>query len=62
VKWKDGQTTWLSLKDIKESYPVNVAEHIIEKQLVEEPAFKCWVPFVMSKKDRIVSAVKARIA
>ena len=22
VKWKDGSTTWIALKDMKESYPV----------------------------------------
>jgi hypothetical protein len=26
VEWKDGSTDWLPLKDLKESYPVQVAE------------------------------------
>ena len=27
VQWKDGSTTWVSLKDMKESYPVQVDKY-----------------------------------
>ena len=61
VRWIDGQESWIPLKDIKESYPIDVAEHVMKYGLVEEPAFKWWVPYVIKKRDQIVSAIKARM-
>jgi hypothetical protein len=29
VKWKDGTTTWIPLKDLKETNPVELAEYAI---------------------------------
>ena len=29
VKWKDGSTTWLELKDMKEAYSVQLAEYAV---------------------------------
>jgi hypothetical protein len=43
VKWKDGSTTWIALKDMKESYPVQLAEYSVQARLSEEPAFAWWV-------------------
>jgi Reverse transcriptase (RNA-dependent DNA polymerase) len=60
IKWKDGSTQWVRLADLKESNPVDVAEYAVGNKLVNEPAFKWWVPYVMKKRDRIISAVKTR--
>eukprot|EP00978_Attheya_sp_CCMP212_P030384 scaffold111497_cov63-Attheya_sp.AAC.2 len=30
VQWKDGSTDWIALKDLKESYPVELAEYAIK--------------------------------
>jgi hypothetical protein len=43
VKWKDGSTSWESLKDLKESYPVQVAEFAVNNKLDDKPAFRWWV-------------------
>ena len=37
--WKDGSSTWEAMKDIKEEYPVDLAEFAIQKGIAEEPAF-----------------------
>jgi hypothetical protein len=58
VQWKDGSTTWHKLKDAKDSYPVYVAEYAVENGISEKPAFKWWVPFVLKKRDRIISKMK----
>ena len=47
VEWKDGTSSWVKLKDLKESNPVEVAEYAVANRLVEEPAFKWWVPHVL---------------
>jgi DNA-binding HxlR family transcriptional regulator len=43
VEWKDGSTSWVPLKDLKESNPVELAEYAVANKLVEEPAFTWWV-------------------
>jgi Reverse transcriptase (RNA-dependent DNA polymerase) len=60
VQWNDGSTTWVPLKDIKESHPVEVAEYAVHMKLVSEPAFAWWVPFVIKKRDRLIKAVQSR--
>ncbi len=39
IKWKDGSKTWTSLNDVKESYPIEMAEYVIHARIHEEPAF-----------------------
>ena len=60
VQWKDDSTTWELLKDMKESYPIQVAEFSIKSRVCKEPAFALWVTFVMKKNQRIVSKVKSK--
>jgi hypothetical protein len=58
ILWKDGSTSWERLKNLKASNPVEVAEYAVAKALVDEPAFKWWVPYVIKKRTRIISAIK----
>ena len=39
IQWKDGSSTWNQLKDVKESYPVQLAEYGTENKNTDEPAF-----------------------
>jgi hypothetical protein len=39
VNWKNGSSDWISLADLKESYPVQVAEYAVSNKIVSEPAF-----------------------
>ena len=39
IQWKDGSTTWESLKDVKESYLVQVAQYAHQRKLSDEHAF-----------------------
>ena len=60
VRWKDGSTTWVALKDLKESYPVQLAEYAVSARIAEEPAFAWWVPYTLRKRSRIISKVKSK--
>jgi hypothetical protein len=60
VAWKDGSTDWLKLKDIKDSYPVQVAEYAVTNNIAHEPAFNWWVHDVVRKRNRIISKVKSK--
>ena len=44
VQWKDGSTNWIALKDLNESYPVQVVEYSVGARISMEPAFAWWVP------------------
>ena len=60
VEWKNGSTSWERLADLKESYPIEVAEYSEAQGIADEPAFAWWVPFVLKKRERIIAAVKKR--
>ena len=62
VQWLDSSTSWQSLKDLKESYPLEVAEYAVKQGIENEPAFNWWVTFVLKKQERIIKAVKGRWA
>jgi hypothetical protein len=57
VKWKDSTTLWEQLADLKESYPTKVAEFAISRDIHDEAAFTWWVPYVLAKRNQIISAV-----
>ena len=61
VEWKDGTETWLPLKDMKESYPIQVTEYAETNKLMSESAFAWWTPFTLKKQEQIIGAVKARL-
>jgi hypothetical protein len=60
VAWKGGSSSWIPLKDLKESHPVQVAEYALANKILEEPAFNWWARHVLRKRDRIIRKVKSR--
>ena len=60
VLWKDGTSTWERLVELKESYPIDVAQYATDNGIDGEPAFSSWVPYVTKKKERILVAVNRR--
>ena len=56
IQWKDGDHDIVSLKDIKESYPVQVADYVLKNNLVHYHVFKWWVPYTI--KNAIVLSRK----
>ena len=60
LNWKDGTSTWEKLKDVKESYPIQLAEYAHHTRIAKEPAFAWWVPHVLKKKHHIISKVKSK--
>ncbi|CAJ1933595.1 unnamed protein product [Cylindrotheca closterium] len=57
---KDGSSNWVTLKDMKESFPLEVADYAKLKAIEDEPAFAWWVPHVHKKRDRFISKVKSK--
>ncbi len=54
--------SWEKLSDLKESHPLETAEYAVTMGINREPAFNWWVPHVLRKRDRIISAVAKRSA
>jgi hypothetical protein len=61
-QWRDGSSSWEKLSDLKESHPLETAEYAVTMGIDHEPAFNWWVPHVLRKRDRIISAVAKRSA
>ena len=61
VKWKDGTTSYVPLKDMKETYPIETAEYSKSMNLSQLPCFAWWVPYTLRKREQIVSAVSNRL-
>ena len=49
IQWKDGSETWVPLKDLKESHPVETAEFAKARGIEDEVAFSYWVPHTLKK-------------
>jgi len=60
VMWKDGSTNWVSLKDMKASHPIELAEYAINNKIDDQPAFKWWVPCTVKHTKRIMAKVKSK--
>ena len=60
VLWKDGTTEWASLKALKESNPVELAEYAKAHHIDDEPAFYWWVRDVLQKRQRIIGKLKSK--
>ena len=49
VQWKEKSTSWEKLSDMKESYPVEVAEYATAIGIQDEPTFAWWAKAVLWK-------------
>jgi len=60
VEWSYGGQEWIPLADMKASYPVEVAEYVIQADIATQPAFAWWVRHVLKKRDRIIAKVESK--
>jgi hypothetical protein len=59
-QWKDRSTNWVVFKDMKNSYPVQVAEYVKANQIDDEPAFAWSISQTLQKCDPILSKMKTK--
>jgi len=60
ILWKNGDTSWEKLTDLKEANPIKTAEYAVSKGSIEESAFNWWVLYTLKKCDFIISTIRAR--
>jgi hypothetical protein len=61
VSWKDGTESWVKHAELKDSYPIELAEFTKARGIANEPAFAWWVPHTLRRSNAILSSVKARV-
>jgi hypothetical protein len=52
--------SWVKLKDLKASNPVELAEYAVANRIEEELALKYWVSNTLHKRNCIISKVKKK--
>ena len=60
IKWSYGNTTWLALSNIEESYPIQLANYAVAAKISMEPVFAWWVPHSLKKRNRIIANIKSK--
>ena len=60
VRWKNGRSDWIFLKDLKDSYSIELAEYTMANNLHHEPTFGWWVPYTLKKRKAILQKVKPK--
>ena len=58
LEWVDGSMDWVRLAEVKEAYPLQLAEYAVANGIADESAFKWWVHKVLRRKERIINKVK----
>ena len=53
IKWASGDTTFIALKDIRETNPVEISEYV--------PAFAWWIRTALKRRDTMISKVSRRV-
>jgi hypothetical protein len=62
LQWKDGSSSWHPMIDVKNSFPVQLAEYASYNQLQDKPGFSWWVKYSLRKRERIMSSIHTRYA
>ena len=60
MEWKYGCSNCISIKDLKNSYPVELADYSIKHNINDNTDFSCWVPNVRNKMTAIIVNVNSK--
>ena len=60
VKWKGGSGDWIKMKDLKDTYPVELSDYAIRNNLQQQPEFAWWLPHVIKKRNVIIKKIKTK--
>ena len=51
IKWRDGNTNCVVLKELKEAYPTQLVDYSVSDKISMEPAFAWWVPHNLKNRN-----------
>ena len=55
IQCKDVSASWSTLKEVKDSYPVDLNDFSVENRVVSQQAFVWWVPKTLNKREQIIN-------
>ena len=50
----------MTLKDMKNSYPVQMAKYAVQRRIAGEPVFEWWIRHLLAKSNRIIVKLKSK--
>ena len=53
MHWLNGSYNWAKLKDLKDSYPIELMQYAEMKNIADEPAFAWWKPYTKRKVSNL---------
>ncbi len=62
VEWRDGSSSWHPMNEIKNSFPLHLAEYAVKHCIQDEPAFKWWIKEALRRKRYMIKAAQTRYA
>jgi hypothetical protein len=60
IEWNDGTSDWMPMKEVKASFPIELAEYAVANKIADMPQYRWWVPHTLKKRNRIISKVKTK--
>ena len=60
INWRDGNTTWVALKDIREAHPFQLSKYAVTDKITTEPAFDWWLPHTLKKRNNKIAKMKPK--
>ena len=60
LEWVDGSMDWVRLAEVKEAYPLQLAEYAVANGIADEPVFKWWAYKALKRKQRLINKVKSK--
>ena len=60
IQWKDGSTAWVTLKDMKNSYPEQMVKYVLQCRIEGNPEFEWWIQHMLEKCNRIIGNLKSK--
>ena len=59
-QWRDEEKSRVNLKDLKESYLLEVSEYAVANKILEEPALSWWDKITPKRRNHTINAIKYR--
>jgi hypothetical protein len=51
LQWKDGSSSWHPMIDVKNSFPVQLADYALYNELQDKTGFSLWVKHTLKKRE-----------
>ena len=58
VEFCNGKTLWVSMIDVKDSNPIELAKYTHTQQINNKPAFLWWTNWVIKRRNRKINKIK----